>query len=61
MSTLHLKPWLTLGLALFCLALLLKLGHFPGVAPYPETNTTPRAAASAPAHPSRLTALPEPP
>ena len=35
-STLHLEPWLTLGLALLFLALLLKLGHFPGWCPAPQ-------------------------
>lgn len=44
MSTLHLEPWLTLGLALLFLALLIKLGHFPGwrPAPQPTKRRSPR-------------------
>ncbi len=45
MSTLQLESWLTLGLALLFLALLVKLGHFPGwrrPAPQPTKHRSPR-------------------
>ncbi len=44
MSVLHLEPWLTLGLTLLSLALLLQLGHFPGWRPTlpPTQHRSPR-------------------
>lgn len=45
MSTLQLESWLTLGLALLFLALLVKLGHFPGwwrPASQPTRHPSPR-------------------
>jgi transposase-like protein/IS1 family transposase len=43
-STLHLEPWLTLGLALLFLALLIKLSYFPRWSPsrQPAQRRTPR-------------------
>ncbi len=43
MPVLHLEPWLTLGLTLLFLALLLQLGHFPGRRPTrPTQHRSPR-------------------